>query len=97
MNIPMPISPGYRKAIFEAVGLQAVLGFLCAMILDGGMMLLVWGIALIPFWAIVIAMMLRDSRTPSRTRIELVRFGFFPVLMCVFFLLHLLALVGVVR
>jgi hypothetical protein len=49
-RLPLPISQKYDSPIFEAVALQIVLGILSALILDGGRVAQICGIALVAFW-----------------------------------------------
>lgn len=45
----LPISANYRRPVFEAIGLQVLLGFLSLLILDGGTTARICGIALVAF------------------------------------------------
>ncbi len=51
MTPSLPISPSYRKPIFEAVALQVLVGLLSGLILDGGDTTRICGIALVGFGA----------------------------------------------
>lgn len=84
----LPISPSYRKPIFEAVGLQVLLGFLSLLILDGGTTARICGIALVAFWGGATVLILRRPQLPSRRDIELLRFGYLPLVVIAFFLVH---------
>jgi hypothetical protein len=88
MNYSLPISPHYRKAIFEAVGLQVVIGFLSLMILDGGGCAQICGAALVAFWVAVIIQIWRNPQTPTYTDIRLIRFGYLPLVVFAGFLVH---------
>lgn len=81
-----PISPLYRKAAFEAMGLQALVGFLSLLVLDGGGMARICGIGFAAFWPAAALLILRRPTTPTPTDIALIRFGFLPVLVIAFFL-----------
>ena len=84
----VPISPSYRRPVFEAVGLQVLLGFLSLLILDGGTTARICGIALVAFWAGAAVLIWRHPHTPTRTDITFVRFGYLPVVVLAFFLVH---------
>jgi hypothetical protein len=86
----LPISPDYRKPIFEAVALQTLLGLLSAFILDGGTTARICGVALVAFWGGVAVLIGRRPRTPTWGDITLIRFGYLPVLVLAFFLVHLI-------
>jgi len=88
MNYSVPISSSYRTPIFEAVALQALLGLLSALVLDGGTLARICGIALLAFWCGAAVLIWRRPRTPTRTDIALVRFGYLPVVVVAFFLVH---------
>ena len=88
MTRSLPISPSYRKPVFEAVGLQVLLGFFSLLILDGGTTARVCGIALVAFWVGVAVLIWRRPQSPTRTDIELVRFGYLPLMVIAFFLVH---------
>jgi len=88
MNYSLPISSSYRKPIFEAVALQALLGLLSALILDGGTTARICGIALVAFWGGAAVVIWRRPRSPTRTDIELLRFGYLPLLVIAFLFVH---------
>jgi hypothetical protein len=88
MSYSLPISSSYRKPVFEAVALQALLGLLSGLILDGGETARICGIALIAFWAGAAVLVCRHPQTPTRTDISFVRFGYLPVVVFAFVLVH---------
>ena len=90
MNYSLPISPSYRAPIYDAVVLQMLLSVLSALILDGGDTARICGIALVAFWAGAIVLIRRRPQSPKRTDIALLRFGYLPVLIAAFFLVHLI-------
>jgi hypothetical protein len=79
MNYKLPISLLYRKPIFEAVGLQVVLGFLSLMILDGGNCARISGAALLAFWGGAIVLIWRHPDDPTKTDLDFIRCGYVPV------------------
>lgn len=88
MTYPLPISSSYRRPVFEAVGLQVLLGFLSLLILDGGTTARICGIALVAFWGGAAVLIWRRPQSPTRTDIELLRFGYLPLVVVAFFLVH---------
>ena len=82
----LPISPKYDSPIFEAVVLQIVLGLLAGMVLDGGAIAQFCGIALVAFWSGTVVLIWRHPQTPTRVDLELIRFGYLPVVVVAFFL-----------
>lgn len=88
MTYSLPISPGYRKPVFEAVALQALLGLLSALILDGGTSARIFGIALIAFWGGAALLVWRRPQSPTGTDIELLRFGYLPLVVIAFLVVH---------
>ena len=77
----LPISQKYDTAIYEAVVLQILLGLLAYMILDGGGIAQICGIALVAFWGGAVVLIWRHPQSPSRTDIELIRFGYLPLII----------------
>ena len=88
MSYSLPISPSYRKPVFEAVALQALLGLLSALILDGGTTARICGIALVAFWGGAAVLIWRRPQSPTRIDIELLRFGYLPLVVIAFLLVH---------
>ena len=82
----LPISPKYDSPIFDAVALQMMLGLLAVLIMDGGGIAQIFGIALLAFWGGAIVLIWRRPQLPSRLDIKLIRFGYFPVVLISFFL-----------
>ena len=88
MNYSLPISPSYRKPVFEAVVLQAILGIVSLMILDGGTTARICGIALVAFWGGATVLIWRRPLSPTKIDIELIRLGYLPLVVLAFFLVH---------
>lgn len=82
----LPISTKYDSPIFEAVSLQIVLSLLSLLVLDGGRVAQVFGIALVAFWGGATVLIWRHAKSPSRVDLQVIRFGYFPVLLMAFFL-----------
>jgi hypothetical protein len=75
MSYSLPISPEYRRPVFEAIVLQALLGLISGMVLDGGDCRHICGVALIAFWSGAAVLMLRHPKHPTKKDLELVRFA----------------------
>ena len=88
MTNTLPISPRYRKSVFEAIALQALLGLLSLLILDGGTTARICGIALVAFWGGAAVLIWRRPQSPSRADIVLLRFSYLPLVVIAFFLVH---------
>ncbi len=88
MSYSLPISPNYRSPIFEAVALQVLLGLLSLLILDGGTTARICGIALVAFWGGATVLIWRRPHFPTKTDIVLLRFGYLPLVVLAFFLVH---------
>src|SRR5258706_80697 len=88
MKTSLPISPSYRTPIFEAVALQLVLGLLSSLILDGGATARICGIALVAFWSGATLLIWRRPVSPTRSDLQLIRFGYLPLVVVAFFLVH---------
>jgi hypothetical protein len=78
-TIAIPISRAYRSPIFEALALQTVIGVVALMILDGGGVAQICGIALLAFWAGVVTLIVRRPQRPSATDLSVIRIGYLSV------------------
>lgn len=76
----LPISSKYDRAIYDAIALQIFFGLLGAMILDGGGIAQICGIALVAFWGGAVVLIWRHPQSPSRTDIDCIRFGYLPLI-----------------
>lgn len=88
MTNSLPISPSYRRPVFEAVGLQVLLGLLSLLILDGGTTAHICGIAVVAFWGGAAVLIWRRPQAPTRMDIQLVRFGYLPLVVIAFLLVR---------
>ena len=88
MSWSLPITASYRTPIFEAAALQVILGILSLMILDGGTTARICGIALVAFWGGATVLIWRHPRSPTKTDIALIRFGYLPLVVLAWFLVH---------
>lgn len=81
MSRSIPISDSYRRAIFEALGLQVFIGIVSLMILDGGETAQVCGAALLAFWGGAAVLIWRHPQTPSKLDLSLLRLGYLPLVL----------------
>ena len=88
MNHVLPISSLYREPIFEGLTLQALLGCISLLLLDGGNSARICGIALLAFWGGATVLIWRHPHTPTKKDIEFVRHGYALVLVIAFFMTH---------
>jgi hypothetical protein len=70
------IDPRYRDAIYFALALQVPLALFFKLLLDGGVLAKVGGIAMCGFWAGVAIALLRRPTRPTRSDLVLVRGGY---------------------
>jgi hypothetical protein len=84
MRSHLPISASYDRPIFEALGLQIVLGLLSGMILDGGLVAQFCGIAMVGFWVGAAVLIWRQPLSPSKLDLSLIRVGYLPVVAIAF-------------
>ena len=88
MKLRLPISAEYDSPIFQAVALQIILGLLSFMILDGGAVAQICGIALLAFWGGAAVLIWRHPQSPSKLDLSLIRVGYLPVIVITLFLGH---------
>lgn len=94
MKLRLPISAEYDSPIFEAVALQMILGLLSFMILDGGALAQMCGIALLSFWGGAAVLIWRHPQSPSKLDLCLIRIGYLPVIVITLFLARLVWQLG---
>ncbi len=90
MSYSLPVAQSYRKPIFEALMVQIIIGLLSLLILDGGTTARICGIALVAFWGGTAVLVWRQPQTPTKLDLELIRFGYLPLVVGAFFLVHTL-------
>jgi hypothetical protein len=88
MKLPLPISAKYDSPIYEALAIQIILGLLSFLILDGGAIAQICGIALVAFWGGAAVLIWRHPQSPSKLDLSLVRVGYLPVIAITIFLAH---------
>jgi hypothetical protein len=81
MKTMLPISASYRRAIYDALIVQVILGVLAMMVLDGGHMAHTTGIALLAFWSGAAVIIIRRPMAPTQTDLWLIRFGSLPLIV----------------
>ncbi|MDB5335063.1 MAG: hypothetical protein JWN70_682 [Planctomycetaceae bacterium] len=74
------ISAEYDRVIRNALITQAALGCFAALILDGGIIARVVGVAVLGFWLCTVLLVLRRRFKPSRIDLAFIQWGFWPVL-----------------
>jgi hypothetical protein len=84
----IPISKDHDSPIFEALAVQVIIAILSLMILDGGQVAQICGVALVAFWGGVSVLIYRRPHTPSRTDLQVIRFGYLPVVVLAFVLVN---------
>lgn len=88
MGYSLPISKAYDRPIFEAVGLQLLVGLLSLLILDGGTVARICGMALVAFWFGAALLIYRRPLSPSKLDLLVIRFGYLPLVVIAFFLVQ---------
>jgi hypothetical protein len=86
MRTTFTVSPAYRAAIIVSLPQQVATILLTVLMLDGGVLRQVCGMAFLAFWVGVGLIMLRGPLSPSRVDLFLIRFGFVPLFVAACFL-----------
>jgi hypothetical protein len=76
MTNALPITPRYRKPIYEGLLLQFLVGLLSLMILDMGECARICGISLVAFWCGAAVLIWRKPWNPSKLDLSLIRIGY---------------------
>lgn len=84
----LPLSPSYRRPAYEAILLQVLICFFASLILDGGTAVMICLIAAGHFWIVAGLLIWRRPQSPTRTGLELLRFGYLPMVVTVFLVFH---------
>ncbi|GIW88127.1 MAG: hypothetical protein KatS3mg108_2451 [Isosphaeraceae bacterium] len=85
----LPFSDTYREAIHFALLQQVPCALLCLLLLDGGRMAKVCGVAVLAFWAAAALIMARRPNSPGPGDIAFLRWGFLPLFALVVVLAQL--------
>jgi hypothetical protein len=75
------ISSEYDAVIRKALITQLVAGCLAAMMLDGGVIARVVGVAMLGFWLSVAFLVVRRPMKPSKVDLKFIHWGFWIVLV----------------
>jgi len=70
-------SPAYRGTLIIVVSQQILLGLLCGLMLDGGMLGSMFLYALVAFWIGFITILARRPKNPTKTDIFAIKWGTF--------------------
>lgn len=76
-------SPEYNTELWMSARLQAFLGVLTALILDGGVAFRTFLVAALGYWLIVAILLIRRPMTPTWFDLQLVRWGILPFFLIV--------------
>ena len=77
----IPISESYRSALWTALIFSLIFVVLSALMLDGGELARLTGIALAVFWGAVAVIMLRRPQNPTSFDLFLIRYGCGPLII----------------
>lgn len=75
------VSPRYQVDVLFTLGAQSFVALLALLLLDGGQMARVVGVAMLAYWISVAGIMLRRPQTPTNIDLATVRWGFWPILV----------------
>ncbi len=75
----LPLDSRYRGALYGALFQQVPCALLCLLMLDGGRMARICGIAMVGFWAVAAIIMVRRPSAPGAWDLRFLRWGFWPV------------------
>ena len=75
------VSPKYDRAVLQSLGVQFIVGCFAMLLLDGGVMARVVGVAMLGFWISVGVLMTRRPFQPTQLDLTVIRWGFLPVLL----------------
>jgi hypothetical protein len=74
------ISRSYDGAVRRPLATQLIVGIMAALVLDGGIMARVVGVAILGFWLCAAVIMVHRPSDPTRLDLALINWGFWPVL-----------------
>jgi hypothetical protein len=84
------LAPEYRTATQTALALQIPIAVLCLLMLDGGQLARVCGIAMLGFWIVAAEIAVRRPWSPTKTDLWYWRWGFVPCFVLAGFVGHAL-------
>lgn len=70
------VAEDYRSPVMFALALQIPIAIICLLMLDGGQLARICGIAMAAHWAGILLVMARRRHSPSMTDIVFIRLGF---------------------
>ena len=70
----------YDRVVLNSLVVQLILACLAGLLLDGGVMAHVVGVALLGFWLSVAILMIRRPLQPTKFDLAFIQWGFWPVL-----------------
>lgn len=73
------ISPRYKAEVWFALAVQLFIGLLAMLLLDGGRMARVMGVAALGFWLATALIVIRRPQTPTGLDLAWIRWGFGPI------------------
>ena len=82
--ITIPLAKEYKRPVYDALILQAIVCVLSGMVLDGGRFAHTVFLALLAFWCGATMIILRRPKAPTKWDLVLVQFGFLPLVMLTF-------------
>lgn len=84
-------APEYRRPLWRAVEQQLAMTVLCVLMLDGGQMARLCGIAMAAFWGGASFVLVRRPTSPTAGDLWYLRAGFLPMFLVLWSLVQLLA------
>ncbi len=73
------LSLQYHPDVFFALGVQGCLGLVARLLLDGGAMARVMGVAVFGFWLATALLLMRRPHSPTGGDLAWIRWGFWPM------------------
>ena len=80
------ISPSYKRPITVALIAQVLTALLSSLILDGGTVARICGIALVAYWGGVAVLIWRRPQNPTKVDLTLIQLGYFLIIGLAWFL-----------
>ena len=80
------ISPSYKRPITVALIAQVLTALLSSLILDGGTVARICGIALVAYWGGVAVLIWRRPQNPTKVDLALIQLGYFLIIGLAWFL-----------
>ena len=74
------ISSAYDRVIFKSVIVQVIVGILAVLILDGGIVAHVVGVAVVAYWLCAAVIIIRRPHEPTKIDLAILTYGFWVIL-----------------